>query len=526
MAPGVTAEPSKAPHPAGNSYLEVQNIVGKAPKTRKVVMMTHFSPQLCYKVHDSNITNLTRGIKERVFFVKDSEGNFVSPPKPDPGFLERTLCLFRSHLQGLLPKTTPISHDEFVETYTGRRKTVMRKAADSLITKPFHPRDAKTKCFIKAEKILFDGKKEPVPRIIQPRDPRYNVKLGIYLKTLEKKIFRAINKLFGPIPTIMKGYNAEDSGRLMRKKWDRFKDPIAVGLDASRFDQHVSKEALEFEHSIYLLCFPYQWLKKKLKYLLDFQLFNTGFGFVNDGFVRYGVEGCRLSGDMNTSLGNCLLMCAMIWSYCRSVGLRKYELANNGDDCVVIMERWEYDRFRTNLESYFTKLGFTMKVEEPVRIFEQIDFCQTSPVFDGEKWIMVRNIFKGLAKDCVSLIYNDTVESLTKYYRVLGEAGLHLTGGIPIYQEFYTSMVRFTPEYNPKELHSLLEGGLFHMVKGIYRKYSPVTPIARYSFWRAFGITPDEQICMENLYRKLEFSFRELRERVPTYILNFPGVPM
>jgi hypothetical protein len=35
------------------------------------------------------------------------------------------------------------------------------------------------------------------------------------------------------------------------------------------------------------------------------------------------------------------------------------------------------------------------------------------------------------------------------------------------------------------------------------RDYAEVTPESRYSFWRAWGITPDSQVAAENYYRNL-----------------------
>lgn len=114
------------------------------------------------------------------------------------------------------------------------------------------PRDSDISAFVKAEKINLTEKPDPAPRIIQPRDPRYNVEVGCYLKHTEKIMMKAIDQLFNPdsdIQTVFKGLTADQSGRMMRRKWLKFRDPVALGLDASRFDQHVSRQALEWEHA-------------------------------------------------------------------------------------------------------------------------------------------------------------------------------------------------------------------------------------------------------------------------------------
>lgn len=89
--------------------------------------------------------------------------------------------------------------------------------------------------------------------------------------------------------------------------------------------------------------------------------------------VKYSVQGTRASGDMNTSSGNCFTMVGMIHAYCVSHGL-KYRLANNGDDCVLIIEKEDLPRTQ-NLVNWFAGMGFTMESEGSVSEFEHIKFC-------------------------------------------------------------------------------------------------------------------------------------------------------
>jgi hypothetical protein len=51
-------------------------------------------------------------------------------------------------------------------------------------------------------------------------------------------------------------------------------------------------------------------------------------------------------------------------------------LANNGDDCVIIIEKRHLKKL-DDLPSWFLTMGFRMEVEKPVYEFEQIEFCQT-----------------------------------------------------------------------------------------------------------------------------------------------------
>lgn len=282
--------------------------------------------------------------------------------------------------------------------------------------------------------------------------------------------------------------------------WDSFDDPVAVGLDASRFDQHVSKEALEWEHSIYLGMFAGR-DRSELGRLLSWQLRNVGRGYLPTAVVKYEVEGARMSGDINTSLGNCLIMCGMVWEYCREIGIRA-RLANNGDDCVVIMDRASLPRFQASLDEWFRQMGFTMVCEAPVREFELIEFCQTKPVWMPEGWRMVRTLDRAVARDLASLL--DLATGLKAYFGAVGACGLAAYGGVPVFQELYHNMVRAGKASNALG-HATMAGGLFHLSKGMANGYGPISERTRYSFAVSFGILPDEQLALEAHLRSTPF---------------------
>lgn len=398
----------------------------------------------------------------------------------------------------------PIAREQFLAYYTGRRLGVYQRAVMSLEERPLTKGDfGVKKAFVKAEKINFSAKPDPAPRVIQPRDPRYNVEVGVYLRPLEHAIYKAIQEVFGG-PTVMKGYSAEQVAEHMRGMWDSFSDPVAVGLDASRFDQHVRPEMLRWEHSVYKQCFA-KADRKKLAWLLEGQIKNKCYLQADDGRLRYHVDGSRMSGDMNTALGNCLIMCALVHRLGleRSVKLR---LANNGDDCVVVLERRDLARFVDGIQSWFRTYGFSMKVEEPVGVFEQIEFCQAHPVYDGDKWVMVRNVATTLSKDavCVNRDYGHG-PAAKKWLGAVGECGLAMTGGIPVVQEHYAAFVR-NGSSGLGENAVWTETGMYYLSRGLQREYREPTEAARVSFWLAFGVSPTQQVAYEELLRGVTFS--------------------
>lgn len=492
---------------------------GSSIKVRKVVSFDACSPPYEFIVHNSCVINLERAIKERILFIRH-DGQWIRPPVPVAGYYNDTLSRFLSKLRKTLPKATPIERSKFADLYTGRKKLSYAIAAASLYVSDIDYRDFRIKAFVKAEKINATTKDNPVPRVIQPCSSRMGVELGRFVKPLEKRIFKAIDRVFGS-KTVFKGMNASRSGTALYEKWSRFENPVAVGLDAKRFDQHVHVDALKWEHQVYIDSHHKQRHKRQLRRLLATQLETRGTGYCTDGKVKYRTVGGRCSGHMNTGQGNCLLMCAMVWSYLSQKGINA-ELANNGDDCVVIMEKERLVEFSTGLYDWFYKMGFQMTVEEPVYDFERIEFCQTHPVFDGKSYLMVRNLQTGLAKDCVSVVYNGTINSLYAYYRGIGDAGTCLTGGIPVWQNFYRRMCHFLP--NRKFGKSLQhESGMMNLAKGMKRGFSTPNARTRYSTWLAFNITPDEQVLFETYYDNVVFSWHGMRPSVAReFIQNFP----
>ena len=479
-------------------YKELRDFV----KVRRVCRLSGVSPPLEIKPFNNCIDTLERAVNERVFFVKNREGVYVEPPQPEGLHFAETVSKFGKRVAKIVGKTVPLSRSAFVDTFRGRKLKIYQAAYESLQWNSVTRKDASIQVFVKSEKTDFTTKVDPVPRVISPRSPRYNLEVGRYLRRIEESIFKAIGKVFGHT-TVIKGFNAVDSATLMSEKWGMFNNPAAVGLDASRFDQHVSQPALKFEHSVYINCFAHAYHRKQLAKLLSWQLENDCRGYTPNGKLKYRTNGGRMSGDMNTSLGNCLIMCSMIHAYLEHKGI-KGQLANNGDDCVVFMEKDEVVNFQTGLFEWFEKMGFNMTMEKPVYQFEHIEFCQTKPVFDGEKFIMCRNPHTALAKDTVLLQPGTTVKYNQGWMDAVGKGGLSMTGGLPVFQEFYQMYIRCGKEYKEKKLNAgVLSWRFRHMVGNLSASYREVLPETRASFYYAFGISPDAQVELERVYRNL-----------------------
>lgn len=464
------------------------------PKPRTIATISGLSPSRTLGVHNGDINTLACALLERMYFCKVGSGYSPAPAVSMADVRDKLGEFGRLVYAG--PKCVPMTPEELLGTYSGRKRTIYENAYDSLCSTPVTRADALIKAFVKVEKANV-GK---APRCIQPRNPRYNFRVGQFVKPIEHRIYRRIAKIYGDGPTVMKGYTVEGVAKVMRGKWDSFHDPVAVGLDATKFDMHVSVEMLRWEHSVYEAMYggsPY------LRKLLSWQRSNKGVGYAEDGKLRYKVAGKRASGDMNTALGNCLIMCGLVWRYSRDRGVPT-KLVNNGDDCVVFMERSDLERFSAGLDDWFLRMGFRMTVEPAVSDFEAIEFCQMRPIHTQRGWVMVRNIPTALRKDTMCTMKLDQ-ESVRKWIGAVGECGLALCAGVPVMQAFYLAYCRSGVKWGKMANAPQMDTGLSRMRGDLKSREVVVTDRARLSCYIAWNITPDEQVALEEHYNGWTF---------------------
>jgi len=454
--------------------------------------------------HNPSLVNLEKGVKERVLFVKQN-GAFVPPPMPiSRSHIQKTYAPAMLALRKQLFTTTPVSANEFVDMYRGRKRVVYAQAATSLETLPVERKDSDVRAFTKKEKWNTSLKPDCVPRVVSPRSPRYNVEVGRYLKPIEERLLHAIGKLFGE-KVVFKGMNSLEQGALMHTKWSRFAHPAAIGLDASRFDQHTHEWTLEQEHSVYLSCFNGQ-DRQELAKLLSWQRSYRVNGYTRDGSISFKKQGGRCSGDMNTGLGNCLIACLQVYARMSSLGFStsSYALINNGDDIVIIIEKKHLQQFSLNLKEWYLDIGYTMKVEKPVFVFEDIEFCQTHPVDTIRGILMVRHPRVALHKDSMCIDPLNTRRLYEEWIGSVAEGGLSLTGGVPVWQAVYSALKRSA---NGRISTTHEESGFWMLAGNLSPKVLPITDESRASFFLAFGITPDMQIAIENEYAQVDLSW-------------------
>lgn len=485
------------------NYLSVQPN-GEPYKERTYHTISGMGPNHNLGVHNSSIRTVERALLER-YFLCAVDGTFLRPPEiSKTAYKSKFLNEFRDCIVAYVkPDATVLTTTQVVNCYTGAKWRIYEQARKSLQMTKLTRKDARLQQFPKFGK---DDLSKAL-RLINPRTARCNLVLGKYIKKIEKPVFAGINNAWGARTehTVIKGLNVIQSAAVIRSKWDLFKDPVAIGLDASKFDMHVLIEALKFEHSVYEGVFDSAELRK----ILSWQLYNAGTAYCKDGRVDFAVKGTRCSGDLNTSLGNCVIMCGIVFEYVMLKNITA-ELCNNGDDCVVIMERSDLENFSDGFKEFFLSKGFRMTWEEPVYEFEQIEFCQSHPVYNGKDWVMVRNPVTCMKKDPMCLQPISGTKCFEKWVGAIGECGMSTVPGIPVMNSFYGAFKRAGRKSTKRYKAHIFKNTSMQERRACVDTH--VTVEARNSFYIATGIAPDLQIELERYYDLLQLQLDITRD--------------
>lgn len=470
---------------------------GQPVKQRTYHVVSRMGDNHQLGVFNNSVSAVERALVERYFLCEVETGVYLPPlSSTRASWNTMELRAFRDRVVGIVkPDATVLTLREVVSCYRGAKRRIYENALRSLMRTPLSKRDASLRPFTKFEKQNLSK----APRIINPRSPRYNLVLGKYLKKLEKPIYAAINEVWGgrTAHTVIKGLNSREAAEVLKSKWDLFEDPVAIGLDAQKYDMHVGLNGLGYEHSFYNGVFGV----RELAQLLLLQLVNSGTAYCSDGLVKFLILATRCSGDLNTALGNCIIMCALIWAMCVELQVLA-ELSNNGDDCVLIVERRDLDRVIGRVPGFFAERGFRMVVEPPVDVFEQIEFCQARPVKLGSGWHMVRNVRTCLKKDPMCLVPIQNAKVWKKWLGAVGECGMATVPGCPVLQSFYRAFRRSGVSASRRFKEHIFRNT--SMLERASDRVGEITDDARASFYRAFGVTPDYQIALEEYFDRME----------------------
>lgn len=393
-------------------------------------------------------------------------------------------------LRHQLPKTDKMTNESFVQKYTGRRRTRYQNAADSLRKRPLNiSNDSRVSAFVKSERMNPSAKTNPDPRMIQARNARFNISIGVYLRPIEHAILR-LKDMF-KLPLIGKGLNQKNRAKILQQKMSHFKKPLVISIDSSRFDQHVDYEVLKIENKTYLHCNS----SEEFANMLEAQLVSKG---RTQHGIKYRSYGKRMSGDMQTGVGNCHDMAMMGDAAMAICGVVRYSLFVDGDDTLIICDQSDEGKLE-GLKDAFLSFGQEIKLENRATRLQDVLWCQCKPCFLNGEWQFVADWTKILSCSATGTKYwSDKTARYDMGFSV-GQCYLALYAGTPIIQSFCNRLCA-----KGKINRDIMEADIMFKVRAERLtgslgniKTLPVTTANRIAFQDTFGVSVAEQLAIE-----------------------------
>jgi hypothetical protein len=389
---------------------------------------------------------------------------------------------------------------------------------------PVNSEDCRLRAFLKAEK-LAPGK-DPKPRMIFPRSPRYNLALASWLKPFEHWLwgYLTFDRVFGgrgirrnPTRVVAKGLNPRRRANLIKRKFDRFRSCVVFEVDGKAFEAHVTQAQIQGEHSVYLSAYNQD---RDLHSLLRRQVFSGS----TQGGTKFSRPGGRASGDFNTGMGNSLIMLAVCGGVLQSHGC-EFDMLVDGDNALVFLERESLSRVSSTLfDSVLSDSGHEMTLEKPVSYLEGVRFGRSAPVYLGHGlgWTMVRDYRAVLSCAYASHRWLNEPRFGLAWVAGVAQCELSLAVGLPVLQQSALKVLSATEEalvgLRAKQEQTLERALTDYIVVGARRlgreSARPVRLECRISFEKAFGLSPEEQLVMERL--PVVVSIPSRREPGPT----------
>lgn len=307
----------------------------------------------------SHAFSMTIGVQKRFAFA---------PPKPDPTLLAELTSYVQSycreHLKPLRADTDVSFESWLLKTpYPAWRKRALQATYTKLMENPIdYKQVSKLKSFMKKETYP----EYKYPRGINSRTDEFKCLFGPWIKVIEEEIYK--------LPEFIKHIPVKDRAEYVMNMIYH-PNSVYMATDYSQYESHFTKEMME---AIEFVVYKHMTQNMPNEPFLDMLKILTGCNmcFYRDFMVS--LEATRMSGEMNTSLGNGLANFFLTKFVLHKLGYEDHDIKTvvEGDDGLT-----RVDRTKLPTTQDFKNLGFTIKLD----IYEQISeasFCGL--VFDPE----------------------------------------------------------------------------------------------------------------------------------------------
>jgi hypothetical protein len=275
---------------------------------------------------------------------------------------------------------------------------------------------------------------------------------------------------------------------------------------------HVHESCLRREHKFYTKFYPTEHHEELLD-ILKHQIINKGF---TRGGAKFTVPGSRASGDMNTALGNCILMIGMLGSFFRKNDIQ-YQIFDDGDDCLLYVYTSDYDKVKEMIIPHFKRFCHDLKIEDDGTDINDVIFCQARIMETPFGPKMVRLMDRFFSRQFCGGA-NMRIRPAS-YLATIGLATMIMNRAVPVYWCFGAFMYRLGIEKGGKFQEDLLEYNMKFVTPGMNYSYVEPTHGARVQYLRLFGLSVGEQISLEGLLMSSQIELTKLPVDIPVDLL-------
>lgn len=346
------------------------------------------------------------------------------------------------------------------------------------------PEHLKVKAFVKDE--FYPALKHV--RAIMARTDYYKCFAGPLFKAIEKRLFK--------LDHFIKYVEVADRPRYI---WQRMYAPSAryVATDYTAYESHFTRELMDScEFVLYRYMFGKHADSKSSNAVLRILMDRNHVEF-KDVFFKFFAS--RMSGEMNTSLGNGFSNLMFMLFLCKEKGVRTVGVVE-GDDGL----------FRCSdapTEEDFASIGLTIKIEHHTEL-NKAAFCKI--IFDVQEQTPVTNPLEVLAKFGWSKAIDVGMRHSRKQLLLRAKALSYLAQfpGCPVVQSLSLYVLRCTPNVSLAKLeHFIMQNRSFdlyekeRLLNGIRlgdRSVTPVGPGTRVLVEEVYGLRIADQHAIES----------------------------
>jgi len=442
-------------------------------------------------MHSPCVHNAALGLVGRV--LKET-------PVPTPQGIRR-LAANIHHFTTAIGHVHPLGRAEFLAKYSGARRQRYTRAADKWPSTEPEGLSAATG-FVKLQRINPEEKIDADPRIVNFRRYEQAFALGRFIRPIEDRFLDLAKGNFWIFrgPWLAKKRDLVSRAADIREQFDSIPNCVALSLDVSRYEAHISPELMSLEHAIYRAACR----DGEFRRLLKSQSKSQG---SMDAGLKYRMKGRRLSGDMNTACGNAILMVLMVGTVMEGLGY-DFRIYDDGDDCLLMVPAAVAATVADTVVREFLSFGVTLKVENRASQLEDIKFCQAHPVYwaDG-RGVLAADPIKQLSQMYSGVKYGRSHVLDTRLAHTTAQGLLSVYAGVPVVGAYHRMVLRATLAAGKRRAVQDRNFEFFEALNGGVHDTHSVDDSMRISYYKAYGVTPTDQRRLEDSFDHTDLYF-------------------